>query len=69
MAEMRQETDYAPHHIQKVLAFFAAMRAFAQSPQGGGPPRGVPRAGRRRNTQGLEANVRMVMAEEGCERV
>ena len=34
MAEMRQETDYAPHHIQKVLAFFAAMRAFAQSPQG-----------------------------------
>ena len=29
MAEMRQETDYAPHHIQKVLAFFAAMRAFA----------------------------------------
>ncbi len=27
--EMRQETDYARHHVQKVLAFFLAMRAFA----------------------------------------
>ncbi len=27
--EMRQETDYVSHHIQKVVAFFAAMRAFA----------------------------------------
>ncbi|MFZ5515918.1 MAG: cryptochrome/photolyase family protein [Candidatus Zhuqueibacterota bacterium] len=30
MMEVRQETDYAQHHIQKVLAFFAAMRAFAE---------------------------------------
>lgn len=29
MMEMRQETDYARHHIQKVLGFFAAMRDFA----------------------------------------
>lgn len=29
MAEMRQETDYVTHHIQKVIAFFAAMRNFA----------------------------------------
>lgn len=29
MAELRQETDYCHHHRQKVLAFFAAMRAFA----------------------------------------
>ncbi len=29
MAEMRQETDYVRHHIQKVLAFFASMRNFA----------------------------------------
>lgn len=27
--EMRQETDYAAHHIQKVIGFFLAMRAFA----------------------------------------
>ena len=29
MAEMRQETDYVRHHIQKVVAFFDAMRHFA----------------------------------------
>ncbi len=29
MAEMRQETDYVTHHIQKVVAFFVAMREFA----------------------------------------
>jgi deoxyribodipyrimidine photolyase-related protein len=28
MAEMRQETDYVKHHIQKVVAFFMAMRSF-----------------------------------------
>ena len=31
LMEVRQETDYAPHHIQKVVAFFGAMRAFAQT--------------------------------------
>ncbi|QBA63489.1 cryptochrome/photolyase family protein [Muriicola soli] len=29
MAEMRQETDYVTHHVQKVVAFFASMRNFA----------------------------------------
>ena len=28
--ELRQETDYVVHHIQKVLAFFGAMRHFAE---------------------------------------
>ena len=30
LMEVRQETDYAWHHIQKVLGFFGAMRAFAE---------------------------------------
>lgn len=30
MAEMRQETDYVKHHIQKVTAFFLAMRSFKE---------------------------------------
>lgn len=30
MAEMRQETDYVKHHIQKVIAFFLAMRSFKE---------------------------------------
>jgi len=29
MAEMRQETDYVIHHIQKVIGFFEAMQNFA----------------------------------------
>jgi deoxyribodipyrimidine photolyase-related protein len=29
MAEIRQETDYVKHHIQKVVAFFLSMRNFA----------------------------------------
>ena len=29
IAEMRQETDYVKHHIQKVVAFFEAMQNFA----------------------------------------
>jgi deoxyribodipyrimidine photolyase-related protein len=29
MMELRSETDYASHHIQKVVGMFAAMRAFA----------------------------------------
>jgi deoxyribodipyrimidine photolyase-related protein len=29
MMEVRTETDYAQHHIQKVVGFFAAMRDFA----------------------------------------
>jgi len=31
LMEVRQETSYVLHHAQKVLAIFAAMRAFAPS--------------------------------------
>lgn len=31
--EMRQETDYVKHHIQKIVGFFGAMRNFAQALQ------------------------------------
>jgi deoxyribodipyrimidine photolyase-related protein len=30
LMEIRSETDYVPHHIQKVMGFFGAMRLFAQ---------------------------------------
>jgi deoxyribodipyrimidine photolyase-related protein len=30
LMEVRQETDYTRHHIQKITAFFAAMREFAR---------------------------------------
>lgn len=31
MMEIRTETDYATHHIQKVVGFFSAMRSFSES--------------------------------------
>ena len=31
MAELRQETDYVHHHVQKIIAFFLAMRDFADT--------------------------------------
>jgi deoxyribodipyrimidine photolyase-related protein len=31
LMEIRSETDYAKHHIQKVLGFFGAMQQFAQT--------------------------------------
>ncbi len=31
IAEMRQETDYVVHHVQKLCAFFAAMERFAKA--------------------------------------
>lgn len=33
LMEIRSETDYATHHIQKVIGFFAAMQAFAKELQ------------------------------------
>lgn len=30
LMEMRQETDYVAHHIQKIVGFFGAMKAFAE---------------------------------------
>lgn len=36
IAELRQETDYTRHHVQKICAFFAAMGQFAEALQKAG---------------------------------
>ena len=33
LMEIRSETDYATHHIQKIVGFFSAMRNFASELQ------------------------------------
>jgi deoxyribodipyrimidine photolyase-related protein len=62
--EVRQETDYVLHHAQKIIAIFAAMRAFAAS---------LARAGHRvayfsiddpANVQAIPANLAWLL--EGC---
>ncbi len=63
LMEVRQETDYAWHHIQKVLGFFGAMRAFAEH---------LRKTGHRviyialddpRNKQGIPENLAAILAE------
>ncbi|HEU4665216.1 MAG TPA: cryptochrome/photolyase family protein [Dokdonella sp.] len=62
MMEMRQETDYVLHHAQKVIAVFAAMRAFADRLRARGHRVHYLRIGDRRNTQDLEGNLRALFA-------
>lgn len=55
--EMRQETDYVVHHIQKVIGFFAAMRAFASDLEDKGHHVEYKRIIDADNKQKLDANL------------
>lgn len=68
MAEMRQETDYARHHIQKVLAFFASMRGFAAGLEARGHRVRYFRLGDPDNPQRLQELVALALAETGADR-
>ncbi len=69
MMEVRQETDYALHHIQKVAGFFAAMRGFSDQ---------LTRLGHRvyylrlddpENEQDIEDNLRKLIKKHGSTRL
>ncbi len=64
--EVRQETDYAQHHVQKVLAFFAAMRRFAATLRERGHRVMYVTLDDDRNTQDIPANLRWIMAATGA---
>ena len=68
MAEMRQETDYAPHHIQKVVAFFAAMRNFAKERTAEGHQVRYFKLTDPKNPQNLPDLVKQSIDQEGCDR-
>ena len=57
MFEMRQETDYVKHHIQKVVAFFAAMRSFARQLEEDGHQVLYYTIDDPNNTQDLQKNI------------
>ena len=61
--EMRQETDYVKHHVQKVVGFFAAMRGFAESLQNQGHSVLYYRINDANNQHQLEKNLQQVMSE------
>ena len=68
MFEMRQETDYAEHHILKAAAFFAAMRTFAQTLEEDGHKVIYLRLDDERNTQTLSGNLELLLGETGAQR-
>jgi deoxyribodipyrimidine photolyase-related protein len=61
MLEMRQETDYVAHHIQKVVAFFLSMRHFAQALQEQGHQVYYLTLDDHQNLQDLSAQVKQLV--------
>ena len=59
--EMRQETDYITHHIQKVTGFFAAMRSFSEELRLKGHQVNYVSILDQENTQSLTENLDLVI--------
>lgn len=57
MFEMRQETDYVVHHVQKLIFFFTAMRNFASELRAKGHSLIYLKLDTKANRQDLTANV------------
>ena len=68
MMEMRQETDYVNHHIQKVVGFFLAMRQFAKELQQQGHRVISLRLDDPDNQQSLAAQLPLLIENEGITR-
>tara|TARA_B110000116_G_scaffold62068_1_gene53132 strand:- start:991 stop:2523 length:1533 start_codon:yes stop_codon:yes gene_type:complete len=66
--EMRQETDYVTHHIQKVIGFFAAMRNFSQELKNAHYPVIYLNINDTKNTQNLVENLSILIAENKIEK-
>jgi deoxyribodipyrimidine photolyase-related protein len=68
MMEVRQETDYVKHHIQKVVGFFAAMRHFAQALSRQGHRVIYIRLDDPENAQDIGENLQRLIRREKCTR-
>ncbi len=68
MAEMRQETDYVTHHIQKVVAFFLSMRTFSDSLEAKGHKTLYYKLNDPRNQQDLVKNLDQIILEKSITR-
>ncbi|MBL7946760.1 MAG: cryptochrome/photolyase family protein [Flavobacteriales bacterium] len=66
LMEVRQETDYAWHHIQKVLGFFAAMRRFAAGLRARGHRVLYLTLDDERNGQGFPENLTWILERTGA---
>jgi len=68
MFEMRQETDYVTHHIQKVVGFFAAMRNFASDLEKSNHEVVYFNINDTKNTQSLVDNLALLLKEKNIEK-
>ena len=65
--EMRQETDYVAHHIQKVVAFFASMENFAKHLRSEGHEVIHWKLDDKKNLQSLTKNLDLIIKENKIE--
>lgn len=68
MMEMRQETDYVKHHIQKIVAFFSAMRQFSDELKDKGFEVIYFNINDTENQQSLEKNIKGLIEKHGFEK-
>jgi len=68
LMEIRQETDYVTHHIQKVIVFFAAMRQFANELLRQGHRVIYLKINDKGNSQNFADNLTAIMQQIGAER-
>lgn len=68
MMELGQELTYAPHHVQKVVAFFSAMRSFSRSLKSAGHRVIYLTLDDTKNQQDLKDNILTLVKEQGFER-
>lgn len=68
LMEMRQETDYVKHHVQKVVGFFAAMRAFAEELKAKGHEVIYLQLDEAENQQNLTKNLDLLIEERAIDR-
>lgn len=66
--EMRQETDYVQHHIQKVVGFFSAMRSFSDELKAKNHQVIYYQINDENNQQDLIKNLRQIIEENTIER-
>jgi len=68
LMEMRQETDYVVHHIQKVLGFFSTMRNFADYLTERDHKVVYLKINSEKNKQQLEDNLKLLILDNGFEK-
>jgi deoxyribodipyrimidine photolyase-related protein len=68
LMEVRSETDYVKHHIQKICALFLSMRLFAERLKKAGNNVRYIHLSNPKNKGGFEANLMTIIDEEGFQR-